>query len=82
VNDPTLSGKSAVSGKFDGPAGEGWTLFSPPGRRGGGGLVEHLIDCLEEGQTPVATVADSRATLAACLAFYEAARKGQAVTLS
>jgi predicted dehydrogenase len=82
VNDPTLSGKSAVSGKFDGPAGEGWILFSPPGRRGGGGLVEHLIDCLEEGQTPVATVADSRATLAACLAFYEAARKGQAVTLS
>jgi hypothetical protein len=44
--------------------------------------VEHLIDCLEQGQTPVATVADSRATLAACLAFYDAAKQRQAVTLS
>jgi hypothetical protein len=43
--------------------------------------VEHLIDCLAGGQTAVATIADSRATLAACLAFYEAARTGKAVTL-
>jgi predicted dehydrogenase len=81
VNDPTLTGKLAVSGKFDGPANGGWTLFSPPGRRSSGGPVEHLIDCLESGQTPVASVADSRATLAACLAFYEAARSGSAVSL-
>jgi predicted dehydrogenase len=81
VNDPTLSGKLAVSGNFESPAEGGWTLFSPPARRGGGNAVEHLIDCLAGGQTAVATIADSRATLAACLAFYEAARTGKAVTL-
>jgi predicted dehydrogenase len=43
--------------------------------------VEHLIDCLESGQTPLATVSDSRATLAACLAFYAAAKSGSAVSL-
>ncbi|HEX2035597.1 MAG TPA: Gfo/Idh/MocA family oxidoreductase [Chloroflexota bacterium] len=82
VFDPTLTGKLAVSGNFESPAGRGWTMFSPPGRRGGGGgAVEHLLECLETGQTPAATIDDSRATLAACLAFYEAARTGQTVTV-
>lgn len=81
VFDPTLTGKLAVSGKFDGPAGGGWTAFAPPARRGGGGPVEHLIDCLESHRPSVATIADSRATLAACLAFYESARSGRTVTL-
>jgi predicted dehydrogenase len=82
VNDATITGRLAVSGKFEGPAGGGWTTFSPPGRRAGGGPVEHLIDCLTAGQRPVATIEDSRATLAACLAFYEAARTGRTVTLA
>ncbi|MGH2370277.1 MAG: Gfo/Idh/MocA family protein, partial [Chloroflexota bacterium] len=84
VFDPTLSGKLAVSGKFDGPLGSGasgWTMVSPPGRRGGGGPVEHLLESLESGQPLAATLDDSRATLAACLAFYEAARSGQTVSL-
>jgi predicted dehydrogenase len=80
--DPTLSGKLGVSGpKFESPAGSGWTLFNPPGRRSAGGLAEHLLDCLATGAHPVATIDDSRATLAACLAFYEAAGSGRAVTL-
>lgn len=81
VNDPTLSGKLAVAGSFGGPAGSGWTLFAPPGRRASGGPVEHLIDCLDGAARPVATVDDSRATLAACLAFYEASRSGRTVEL-
>jgi predicted dehydrogenase len=81
VNDPTIAGKLAVSGNFEGPAEGGWTLFNPPARRGGGNAVEHLVDCLTTGQAPVASIADSRATLAACLAFYQAARTGQAVAL-
>ncbi len=81
LSDPTLSGKLAVCGKFEGPANGGWTTFSPPARRSGGGPVEHLIDSLERRVPTVATVADSRATLAACLAFYESARTGRAVTL-
>jgi predicted dehydrogenase len=81
VYDQSLSGKLAVSGKFETPAGGGWTLFNPPARRSDGGVVEHLIDCLISGQKPVATIADSRAALAVCLGFYEAARTGRTVTL-
>ena len=82
ANDPTLSGKLGVTGgSFETPAKGGWTLFSPLARRGGGGLVEHLIESLESRQPPLSTIDDSRATLAACLAFYEAARTGRTVTL-
>ena len=81
VFDATLTGKLAVSGNFDTPAGRGWTMFTPPARRGAGGPVEHLVECLESGRQPAATIDDSRATLAACLAFYEAARSGASVTL-
>jgi len=82
ANDPTLSGKLGVTGsKFDTPARGGWTLFNPQGRRGAGGLAEHLLECLATGRRPVATIDDSRATLAACLAFYEAARTGRTVEL-
>jgi predicted dehydrogenase len=81
ANDPTLSGKLGVAGEaFESPGSGGWTLISPSGRRGGGGLAEHLLECLETGQQPVATIDDSRATLAACLAFYEAARTGRTVS--
>jgi predicted dehydrogenase len=82
ASDPTLSGKLAVSGpKFESPARGGWTLFNPQARRGTRGLAEHLLECLDTGRRPVATIDDSRATLATCLAFYEAARTGQAVSL-
>ncbi|MBI3971534.1 MAG: Gfo/Idh/MocA family oxidoreductase, partial [Chloroflexi bacterium] len=77
--DAALTGKLAVAGqKFETPAESGWTLFNPPARRGGG-MVSHLIECLASGVRPVATFDDSRANLAACLAFYEAARFGKAV---
>ena len=79
--DPTLSGKLAVSGgKFETPGGGGWTQFAPAARRGTN-LVEHLLECVELGQRPVASIEDSQAALKVCLGFYEAARSGKVVSL-
>ncbi|HEV2121434.1 MAG TPA: Gfo/Idh/MocA family oxidoreductase [Chloroflexota bacterium] len=80
VNDATITGKLSVSGNFDTPAESGWTTFTPAGRRGGG-VLEHVLDCLEGTQQPIASVDDARTNLAVCLAFYEAARTGRAVTV-
>lgn len=80
VFDPTLSGKMAVSGKFESPAGSGWTMFSAP-RAGSAYAMEHLLDCIASGTQPMASVEDARANLAVCLAFYEAARTGKTVSL-
>lgn len=81
VVDQTLTGRVNVSGKFDGPAGSGWHSFAPPWRSNSGAAIEHVLDCIAGGATPLATVRDARANLAACLAFYEAARSGRSVTL-
>src|SRR6266540_4117438 len=80
VYDPTVTGRVSVSGKFEGPAGGGWTTFSPPWR-GGGQPLDHVLDVIEGKTKPAATVDDARANVAACLAFYEAARAGQTVAL-
>ncbi len=81
VHDATLTGKVSVTGNFDSPGGDGWTTIAAPGGRAAGGLVEHLLECLATGKQPVATIDDSRKTLAVCLAFYEAARAGKTVSL-
>jgi predicted dehydrogenase len=78
--DQTLTGRFSVAGTFDSPAGAGWTTFAPP-RRQGTTLYEHVLDCLDGKAQPAATVQDARANLAACLAFYEAARSGRTVSL-
>jgi predicted dehydrogenase len=80
VHDQTLTGKVSVVGNFETPAGGGWTTFPAPARRGAN-AVDHLIECIESGREPAATIEDSRRNLAVCLAFYEAARTGKAVTL-
>ncbi|MGI8423274.1 MAG: hypothetical protein ACR2NO_04045 [Chloroflexota bacterium] len=77
--DPTVTGR--ISGTLDGPAGSGWSSFAPPWR-GGSQPLDRVLDGVEGKATPLATVGDARANVAACLAFYEAARTGQAVTLS
>jgi predicted dehydrogenase len=77
VYDPTVTGRVSVT--FDGPKGVGWSSFAPPWR-GGRQPLDHVLDCIEGKATPLATVEDARANVAACLAFYEAARTGQAVT--
>ena len=43
--------------------------------------LDHLLDCLATGSTPIATLDDSVHTLRVCLAFYEAARSGHSVAV-
>jgi predicted dehydrogenase len=81
VFDPTLTGKLSVSGKFETPASGGWTTIAPPWRAGGHPEADHILDLVEGTAQPVASVQDARTNLAVCLAFYEAARTGSAVTL-
>jgi predicted dehydrogenase len=44
--------------------------------------LDHLIDCLEHGRAPIATIHDARASLLVALAAYRSAREGRAVKLN
>jgi scyllo-inositol 2-dehydrogenase (NAD+) len=44
--------------------------------------LDQLIDCLEHGRQPVATIQDARRSLIAALAAYESARSGGPIRLS
>src|SRR4029453_13826796 len=44
--------------------------------------LHHLVDCLETGRRPVATIQDARKTLIVALAAYQSAREGRPVRLS
>jgi predicted dehydrogenase len=44
--------------------------------------LTHLVDCLEKGCQPVATIQDARRSLRVALAAYESAREGRRVHLS
>ena len=76
VWDMSTSGKIAVCGKFDVP---GWLLVNPLGRVGS--ALDHLVECLDAGRKLAADELDARANLAACLAFYQAAKRRAAVEL-
>ena len=43
--------------------------------------MHHLIDCLERGAAPVASIEDARASFVAAMAAYDSAKKGQPVRL-
>jgi predicted dehydrogenase len=43
--------------------------------------LTHLIECLESGRQPAATIRDARASFAAAMAAYEAARTGRPIQL-
>ncbi len=46
------------------------------------GCLDHLLDCLADGTTPIASLDDSVRTLEACMAFHDAAREGRRVDLA
>lgn len=75
VDETRMSGALRVRSLADGPV---WAAWMPPAEAQGG-LVEHMVDCVRDEAEPVAGVEDARANLAACLAFYEAARTGSTV---
>jgi predicted dehydrogenase len=45
-------------------------------------VLDHLIDCLEDRAKPIATIRDARASFAAAMAVYEAARTQRAVQIA
>jgi predicted dehydrogenase len=79
AEDGTFTGKLGVTGQF--PPFQGWTLTARP-TQGGTTVIEHLAECLAEEGTPAAGIDDALKNLAVCLAFYDAARTGNAVTLA
>ncbi|MEN9937639.1 MAG: hypothetical protein RLZZ387_4218 [Chloroflexota bacterium] len=70
-------GKIAARGAF---GYGGWLGLDPA--QGERAAIDHLAACIRGEVQPVAAAADGRANLAACLAFYEAARTGLTVKLS
>ena len=60
-------------------AEQGWQDVEPIPDRGD--MTAHMIEVIRGEASPVCTVDDSYSTLAACLAFYEAAKEMKVVTL-
>jgi predicted dehydrogenase len=77
VEVPGAGKQLALRGDF---AFDDWVVVGPP-RDQRITPVEHIALCIREECEPLATVEDGRANLAACLAFYEAAREGRSVRL-
>ncbi len=74
IGDETrTTGRIVIRGNF---GFDGWTALE---RQHGsqGAILDHMLACIHETSAPIATVEDGRANLAACLAFYEAARSGK-----
>jgi predicted dehydrogenase len=69
-------GRVAVRGDF---GHEGWLGIQPFTTTGG--TIEHVVAAVRGEAEWAASAADGRSNLAACLAFYEAARTGRTVTL-
>jgi predicted dehydrogenase len=76
----SLLNKVAVAGKF-GEELSGWIEIARPAEpvSRATSIIEHLITCIREDRTPLCTAEDDRASLAASLAFYEAARAHRAI---
>jgi len=75
--DSNLRGAVALRGDF----GFEGALSLEPKREARSLVVDHLVDAVRGQVAPAATVEDGRANLAACLAFYEAARTGSSVRI-
>jgi len=60
--------------------GESWVERDLP-PRGPFTVIDHLLECLEEGKDPISPVENNRTNLAVCLAFYEATREHKVVVL-
>jgi predicted dehydrogenase len=75
TEDSNLRGTIALRGNF----GFDGALSLEPKREPRSLVVDHLVAVIRGEVAPAATIADGRANLAACLAFYEAARSGTSV---
>jgi predicted dehydrogenase len=77
TEDTNLRGTVALRGDF----GFDGALSIEPKREPRSPVVDHLLAVIGDQIAPAATVEDGRANLAACLAFYEAARSGASVQI-
>jgi predicted dehydrogenase len=77
TEDTNLRGTIALRGDF----GFDGALSLEPKREPRSLVVDRLADVIRGEIAPAATVEDGRANLAACLAFYEAARSGANVRI-
>jgi predicted dehydrogenase len=77
TEDSNLRGTIALRGNF----GFEGALSLEPKREPRSLVVDHLVAVIRDEVAPAATVADGRANLAACLAFYQAARSGTSVQI-
>lgn len=68
-------------GQMDGRGASRWAEHNYGQDREDGDYLSHFVECILRGTLPVCSVEDARADLAACLAFYEAARIGGVVTV-
>jgi predicted dehydrogenase len=73
----SATGKMAISGEF---GLNGWLLAAPPPPRGG--FMRHVVRCMTGDEEPMSSVETARDNLAACVAFYEAARTGTTVIVT
>ncbi|MEA3345378.1 MAG: Gfo/Idh/MocA family oxidoreductase [Chloroflexota bacterium] len=77
IRTHTRTGKLELLGSF---GAEGWIERELPSR-GPFTVIDHLLECMDEGKDPVSPVENNRANLAVCLAFYEAAKEHKVVNL-
>lgn len=71
----SLTGRVSVAGQF--PPFANWVHSAPPAMFDDG--IDHLLACVRDEETPVATVEDAWRNLAVCRAFYDAAASGSLV---
>src|SRR5215217_3347468 len=76
IND-SATGRMLINGSFD---LTGWLQVPPPATRTS--FIANVIGVLRGESEAVSSAEDARTNLAVCLAIYEAARKGTAVSLT
>jgi predicted dehydrogenase len=62
----------------------GWVFESPSDEPFGPSVpqpLDHLIDCVETGRAPLASIQEARRSFLVALAAYESARTGQPVSV-
>ena len=78
-DDTSTSGRIQAHGSFAKEGIDGWLALEP--LRGSMPTMEHFASVVRGDKPDLVTVQDARANLAACLAFYEAARTGTTVNI-
>jgi predicted dehydrogenase len=73
----SATGKMTINGDF---GLNGWMMAAPPAPKGG--FMRHVVRCMAGDEEPISTAQTARDNLAACLAFYEAARTGTTVSVA